>query len=68
MDRWKLTQPVGMEASNERHIRDGYLQLCRLQGLGERSMERVPRYEPYDLAADPGKTKDLAAEQPAESS
>ncbi|MHB8900621.1 MAG: sulfatase-like hydrolase/transferase, partial [Thermoguttaceae bacterium] len=32
---------------------------------GERSIEGPPRMELYDLAADPGETKDLAAEQPA---
>jgi arylsulfatase A-like enzyme len=63
-ERWKLTQPVGMDAPNQKHIRDRYVELCRLQGRGERSIEGVPRYELYDLAADPGETNDVAAEQP----
>ncbi|MBI5817954.1 MAG: arylsulfatase [Verrucomicrobia bacterium] len=64
-ERWKLAQPCGMDAPNQKHIRDRYAELCRLQGRGERSIEGAPRHELYDLAADPGETKNLAAEQPA---
>lgn len=64
-ERWKLVQPVGMDAPNQKHIRDRYTELCRLQGRGVRSIEGSPRFELYDLAADPGETKDAAAEQAA---
>jgi len=60
-DRWKLVQPCGMDAPNQKHIRDRYAEMCRLQGRGERSIEGPPRFELYDLAADPGETNDLAA-------
>lgn len=63
-ERWKLVQPCGMDLPNQQHIRNRYAQLCRLQGRGERSIEGPPRYELYDIAADPGETKDLAAEHP----
>lgn len=45
-----------------RSIRDRYAELCRLQGRGERSADGPTRYERYDIAADRGETKDLAAE------
>jgi arylsulfatase A-like enzyme len=64
-ERWKLVQPCGMDLPNQQHIRNRYAQLCRLQGRGERSIEGPPRYELYDIAADPGETKDLAATHPA---
>ncbi|MCX6911400.1 MAG: arylsulfatase [Verrucomicrobia bacterium] len=64
-EHWKLVQPVGMDSPQQQHIRDRYAELCRLQGRGERSIEGAPRHELYDLAADPGETKDFAAEQPA---
>ncbi|HUT09222.1 MAG TPA: arylsulfatase [Thermoguttaceae bacterium] len=63
-ERWKLVQPCGMDLPQQKHIRDRYAELCRLQGRGERSIEGPPRYELYDIAADPGETKDLAAEHP----
>jgi arylsulfatase A-like enzyme len=63
-ERWKLVQPVGMDAPNQKHIRDRYAELCRLQDRGERSIEGEPRYELYDLADDPGETRDRAAERP----
>lgn len=63
-EKWKLVQPCGMDAPNQKHIRDRYAELCRLQGRGERSIEGTPRYELYDIAADPGETKDLAAQYP----
>lgn len=64
-ERWKLVQPCGMDAPNQKHIRDRYAELCRLQGRGERSIEGAPRFELYDVASDPGETKDLAAAHPA---
>jgi arylsulfatase A-like enzyme len=63
-EKWKLVQPCGMNATNQQHIRDRYAELCRLQGRGERSIEGPPRYELYDIAADPGETKDLASQHP----
>ena len=63
-DRWKLVQPVGMDRPNQQHIRDRYAELCKAQGRGDRSMEGQPRYELYDVAADPGETKDLASAHP----
>jgi len=63
-ERWKLVQPCGMDARDQKHIRNRYAELCRLQGRGERSIEGPARYELYDIAADPGETKDLAADHP----
>jgi arylsulfatase/arylsulfatase A len=63
-EHWKLVQPCGMDLPNQQHIRNRYAQLCRLQGRGERSIEGPPRYELYDIAADPGETRDLAGEHP----
>ena len=63
-ERWKLVQPCGMDSPRQQHIRDRYAELCRRQGRGERSIEGPPRFELYDLAADPGETRDLAAVEP----
>jgi arylsulfatase A len=63
-EKWKFVQPCGMDKPGQKHIRDRYAELCRLQGRGERSIEGPPRYELYDLAVDPGETKDLAAAHP----
>lgn len=63
-ERWKLVQPTGMDAPRQQHIRDRYAELCKAQGRGERTMEGSPRYELYDIAADPGETKDLAGTHP----
>lgn len=63
-ERWKLVQPCGMDQPQQQHIRNRYTELCRLQGRGERSIEGPPRFELYDVAADPGETRDLAAEHP----
>jgi arylsulfatase A-like enzyme len=65
-DRWKLVQPCGMDAPNQQHIRDRYAELCRLQGRGDRSIEGPPRYELYDIQADPGEHHDLSEEHPDE--
>ena len=62
--RWKLVQPVGMDASGQQHIRDRYAELCALQGRGERSIEGNERFELYDLEVDPGETQDLAVRHP----
>jgi arylsulfatase/arylsulfatase A len=61
---WKLVQPCGMDSPRQQHIRDRYAELCRLQGRGERSIAGPPRFELYDLVADPGETKDIAAIHP----
>jgi len=63
-ERWKLVQPCGMDMRQQQHIRNRYAELCRLQGRGERSIDGPPRYELYDIAADPGETRDLAAAHP----
>lgn len=65
-ERWKLVQPCGMDAPNQQHIRDRYAELCRLQGRGDRSIEGPPRYELYDINADPGEWRDVAAKHPDE--
>lgn len=63
-EKWKLVQPCGMDKKSQQHIRDTYAEFCRIQGRGERSIDGPPRYELYDIAADPGETKDLAAAHP----
>jgi len=63
-ERWKLVQPCGMDKPIQKHIRDTYAEFCRLQGRGERSIDGAPRYELYDIAADAGENKDLAAGHP----
>jgi arylsulfatase/arylsulfatase A len=63
-EKWKLVQPCGMDLPGQQHIRDRYAELCRLQGRGQRSIDGPPRYELYDLAADPGETNDLAGQHP----
>ena len=62
--RYKLVQANGMDAPNQKHIRDRYAELCRWQGRGDLTIEGPPRYELFDIASDPGETKDLAAECP----
>lgn len=62
--RWKLVQPCGMDSPGQQHIRNRYAELCRLQGRGERSIEGLPHFELYDIAADPGETKDVASGHP----
>jgi len=63
-EKWKLVQPCGMDLPAQKHIRDTYTTLCRLQGRGERSIQGPPRVELYDIARDPGEAKDLAAAHP----
>jgi len=63
-ERWKLVQSVGMDSPVQQHIRDRYAELCKAQGRGDRTIEGQPRYELYDLLADPGETKDLAVKHP----
>ena len=63
--RYKLVQPVGAACPpNQKHIRDRYTELCVAQGKGPLTLEGEPRYLLYDVAADPGETKDIAAEHP----
>lgn len=63
-EKWKLVQPCGMDMPQQKHIRDRYAELCRLQRRGERSIEGQQRFELYDITSDPGETRDLAAEHP----
>jgi arylsulfatase A-like enzyme len=63
-EKWKLVQPCGMDLPQQKHIRDTYATLCRLQGRGERSIEGAPRFELYDIAHDPGESRDIAAAHP----
>ena len=63
-EKWKLVQPCGMDLPAQKHIRDTYATLCGLQGRGERSIEGAPRFELYDIARDPGESKDVAAAHP----
>jgi len=63
--QYKLVQPVGAACPpNQNHIRDRYTELCVAQGKGPLTLEGEPRYLLYDVAADPGETKDIAAEYP----
>jgi len=63
-ERWKLVQPCGMDKPGQKHIRDSYAEICRLQGRGERSIDGSAHYELYDIAADPGEARDLASSHP----
>jgi len=63
-EQWKMVQPTGMDAPNQKHIRGRYAELCRLQGRGERSIEGGPRHELYEINEDPGEAKDVAAGHP----
>jgi len=63
--RYKLVQPVGAACPpNQKHIRQRYTELCVAQGKGPLTLEGEPRYLLFDVAADPGETRDLAAEHP----
>ena len=57
-------QPAGSDDPHQKHIRDRYAELCALQGRGKRTIEGPPRYELYQIAEDPGETRDVAAEHP----
>jgi arylsulfatase A-like enzyme len=63
-ERWKLVQPCGMDLPQQQHIRDTYAKLCALQGRGQRSIEGTPRFELYEIAGDPGETRDVAPAHP----
>lgn len=63
-EKWKLVQPCGMDLPAQKHIRDTYTTLCRLQGRGERTIEGPPRFELYDIARDLGESNNVAAAQP----
>ncbi|HEY8503019.1 MAG TPA: arylsulfatase [Gemmataceae bacterium] len=45
-------------------IRDGRWKLLHPSGFGRETFEGEPRFELYDLAEDPGETKNLIAEKP----
>lgn len=61
--RYKLVQSVGI-ADRQAHIRNKYAELCAAQGRGPLTVEGEPRWELFDIASDPGETKDIAAQQP----
>jgi len=63
-EQWKLVQPCGMDAPEQKHIRNRYAQLCDLQERGKRNIEGPARFELYDLNADPGENVDLADKYP----
>jgi arylsulfatase/arylsulfatase A len=64
-EKWKLVQPAGMDSPQQQHIRNSYAKLCELQGRKDgTSIEGGPRYELYDVAADPGETRNMAASHP----
>jgi len=63
--RYKLVQPVGCAGvPNQTHIRRKYNELCVAQRRGNLTLEGERRYLLYDVAADPGETKDIASEHP----
>jgi len=61
--RWKLVQAVGI-ADRQAHIRRKYAELSEAQGRGPLTVEGQPRLELFEIAADPGETKDLAQQYP----
>ncbi|HUT34356.1 MAG TPA: arylsulfatase [Planctomycetota bacterium] len=63
--QYKLVQPVGAACPpNQKHIRDRYTELCVAQGRGHLTLEGEPRYLLFDVAADPGEKRDIAAQHP----
>jgi len=63
--QYKLVQPVGCAGvKNQTHIRRKYSELCAAQGRGDLTLEGEPRYLLYDISADPGERKDIAADHP----
>ncbi len=61
--RWKLVQAAGI-ADRQAHIRRKYAELCAAQGRGPLTIEGPSRLELFDIAADPGETRDLAGAHP----
>jgi arylsulfatase A len=59
--RYKLVQANGMA---QKGIREKYAELCRLEGRGPLTIDGPPRYELFDIAADPGERTDIAAQKP----
>jgi arylsulfatase A-like enzyme len=59
--RWKLVQPCGKDSG---WASPKYNELCRIQGVPARKLTGPPRYELYDILADPGEAKNLALEHP----
>jgi arylsulfatase A-like enzyme len=63
-DQWKLVQPCGEFVASP-GAGKRYAELCAAQGRGRRGLDaKRPRWELYDLAADPRETTNLAAEHP----
>ena len=62
-ERWKLVQPCGTD--KDFFWLNWYSRISVAQGRGNRTvMDDVPRFELYDIAADPGERNDLAAKHP----
>lgn len=63
--RYKLVQATGLvDDPRQKHILATYATITTAQGRGPLTIEGEPRYELFDIAADPGERKDLAAEHP----
>lgn len=62
--RWKLVQPCGADKTL-RGLAAQYSRITAAEKRGKRSIGgNTPRFELYDLEADPGETKDLSAQMP----
>ena len=62
-DQWKLVQPCGWV--KEFFWTNWYTNISAAQGRGKRSVAgNVPRFELYDISADPEERTDLAAKHP----
>lgn len=75
--KWKLAQPCMLpeevyireikaqkDAKGGANLDGNYAPMCRAQGRPFRSIAGEPRYELYDLEADPAEWKDLAVSHP----
>jgi arylsulfatase A len=63
--RWKLVQPCGADKTL-RGLAAQYARIAAAERRGKRGIGgNTPRFELYDLASDPGETRDLAAQNPA---
>jgi arylsulfatase A-like enzyme len=62
--KWKLVQPCGMEKTL-RGLAAQYARITAAEGRGNRSIAgNTPRFELYDILADPGERKNLASQHP----
>lgn len=75
--KWKLAQPCMLPeevymrktkapegAKGHANLDGNYAPMCKAQGRSSRSLAGVPRYELYDLEADPSEWNDLAETHP----